>query len=307
MDNLLQIIFQSGEFYNENNSFLGDFLINALGALIGTLTALAIFLLTIKHDRKKEKWNEEKTTSQRLHYFSSIMDSITDTVKKQSDCLKEFFEKQRQDILNIPLITLLPDNDLKRFLELQNHEDYFHAYLRKFGYSSEIVEEYRKFYSLVDFLKAQTDQLQDMLMKSMQFDHERKIRYKNIVENAMDDTARIFSTAKQENKISDFEIFLNQSLLNFYANVVDYSDLNYFQSNFVDPVKFGILKSFSNIDIAVQLASELKKATFIFSEIKMSNNGIADDFEKIHEKYSNACIKLEELTIKLRSKFEIKS
>ena len=58
MSIFLQIVFQSGEFYNEGSSFWTDFFINVFGALIGTLTALVIFLLTVKHDRKKEKHKE---------------------------------------------------------------------------------------------------------------------------------------------------------------------------------------------------------------------------------------------------------
>lgn len=304
MNCFLQIVFQSGDFYNEGNSFWTDFSINAFGALIGTLTALVIFLLTVKYDRKKEKEKEDKTISQRLHYFSSMVDSINDTVEKQSNHLKDFFEKQRKDTLNIPLITLLPDNDLKRFSELQNHEDYYHAYLSKFGYDAEVVKEYRNFYSLIDFLKTQNDQFQDMLMKSMQFDYERKVKYKNIVEKAMDETALIFNAAKQEDRISDFEAFLNQTLLNFYKGDVNFSDLNYFQNQFVDPIKIEIVNNYRQNDVAIQLAGELKKATYIFNEIKLSNAEIANDFETIHKNYDEACNKLNKLTLKLRDKFD---
>jgi len=304
MNCFLQIVFQSGDFYNEGNSFWTDFFINVLGALIGTLTALVIFLLTVKHDRGKEKEKEDKTISQRLHYFSSMIDSINETVRKQSNHLKIFYETQRKDTLNIPLVTLLPDNDLKRFSELQNHEDYYHAYLSKFSYDSEIVKEYRNYYSLIDFLKTQNNQFQDMLMKSMQFDYERKVRYKNIVEKAMDDTALLFNSAKQEERITNFELFLNQTLLNFYQGDVDFSDLNHFQSKFVDPIKIEIVTKYTDNDIAIQLAGELKKATYIFTEIKLSNEEIANDFEKIYKNYNDSCNKLNELTLKLRGKFK---
>jgi len=301
---LLHIAFQSGEFYNEGNSFLSDFLINAFGALIGTLTALTIFWLTIKHDRKNKKANEVKVISQRLHYFSSIVNNITDIVTKQNVFLKDFFEKQRKDTLNIPLITLLPDNDLRRFSELQNHEDYYHAYLSKFSYSSETVEEYRCFYSYIDFLKAQIDQLRDRLMKSIQYDHDRKVKYKILVEKAMDDTARIVGTATISNRITEFEMFLNQSLLNFYSIENDHFDLNNYQSFFVEPVKIEIIKKYAKNEIALQLVSELKKATYIFSEITTLNYKISCDVENIYEKYNEVCSELEKLAMKLSNKLE---
>ena len=303
MTTLLQIIFQSGDFYNEGNSFWTDFFINVFGALIGTLTALGVFTLQVKHDRKKEKEKEGKLIRQKLHYFSSMVDSIFELAKKQSDHIKTFYEIQRTDTLNIPKITLLPANDLKRFSELQNHEEYYHAYLNKFGYTSDMVKEYRKYFAIIDYLHAQTNQITDTLQKSMDFDFERKTKYKDIVEKAMDDTAELFNRAKQSNQIDDFANFLNNSLLQFYSGEINYSDLNEFQSKFVDPVKLGIVEKFRSIDAAMQLAGELKKATFIFSEIKYSNGYIADDFEAIYTNYKEAGDKLEQLTIKLNSTF----
>lgn len=303
MTKLLQIIFQSGDFYNEGNSFWTDFFINVFGALIGTLTALWVFTKQVRHERKKDKEKEDKLIGQKLHYFSSMVDSIYDLTNKQSDHLKLFYEKQRTDVLNIPLLTTLPANDLKRFSELQNHEEYYHAYLSKFGYTSELVKEYRKYFALIDYLNAQTIQMQDMLQKSMEFDFERKTKYKEIVEKAMDDTADLFNKAKQSNQIDDFANFLNESLLQFYSGDINYSDLNEFQSKFIDPVKIGIIEKFRNIDVAMQLAGELKKATFLFSEIKFSNASIGDDFEAIFKNYKGASDKLQELSIKLNSTF----
>ncbi|RIW12089.1 hypothetical protein D0X99_19745, partial [Algoriphagus lacus] len=144
------------------------------------------------------------------------------------------------------------------------------------------------------------------LMKSVQFDYERKIRYKNIVEKAMDDTALIFNAAKQEDRVSEFEAFLNQSLLNFYQGDVNFSDLNYFQANFVDPIKIEIVEKYRDNDVAVHLAGELKKATYIFNEIKLSNAEIAFDFESIYKNYEDSSNKLNDLTLKLRRKFDIK-
>jgi hypothetical protein len=115
MTSLLQIIFQLGDFYNEGNSFWTDFFINVFGALIGTLTALWVFTMQVRYDRNKDKEKENKIIGQKLHYFSSMAESICDLTKKQSEHLKLFYEKQNTDLLNIPLLTTFPANDLKRF------------------------------------------------------------------------------------------------------------------------------------------------------------------------------------------------
>jgi len=300
MINLLQVASQPKELHNSCNSFLG--------ALLGALIPVIIFLLTIYYDRNKEKKKKQETINQRLRYFSSMIENISHTVRNQSKYLKVFFETQRQNTLDIPLLTQLTDKDLKRFSEFQNHEEYYHAFLNKFGDSSEILKEYRDFYLLVDFLKAMNDQLQERLMKSIQYDNERKKRYLKIVEKTMDKAALIVCSATHDgSKTSNFERFLNQILTDYYSKEIDYDGLSYLQSDFVIPVKDEIFKSFPNLNTAILLAIELKRATFIFNDIKIANNKIADDFEKEYLKYNNASIELETLANKFRNRLEIKT
>ena len=302
MNIFLNIVFQSGSFYNES-SFLSDFFINVIGALIGTLTAVAIFYFTIVHDRNKERKKEKKQIDNKLHYFASIVNSISEVTERQSGHIRIFIEAQRADTLNIPLLTMLPTNDLKRFSEMQNHEDYYHAYLTQFGYTTNVVESYRKYYSIIDYLKAAMEQVQDVLNKSMQFDYERKLQYRNIVEKAMDTVVDIFNKAQQANSVEGFAEFLNNILLRLYENDFNHSDLNEFQERFVDPIKIGIIQNYRSIDIAMQLAAEMKKATYIYSQIKISNEKIAADFEQIHGTYSTTCVRLQELCHTLNNVF----
>ncbi len=69
------------------------------------------------------------------------------------------------------------------------------------------------------------------------------------------------------------------------------------------PIKIEIVAKHRDNNIAIKLAGELKKATYIFSEIKLSNEEIGNDFEKIYKNYTDACNKLNELTLKLSEKF----
>jgi len=51
---LIDIVFQSGEFYGAESSFLSDLLINTFGAIIGVLGALYLFRWQLRHDKEKE-------------------------------------------------------------------------------------------------------------------------------------------------------------------------------------------------------------------------------------------------------------
>jgi hypothetical protein len=142
-----------------------------------------------------------------------------------------------------------------------------------------------------------------MLNKSLEFDYERKIKYQNVVEKAMDDTAILFNKAQADNKIDDFANFLNDILLNFYNGEINHSDLNEFQSKFVEPLKKGIIHNFNHLEEAVKLAQALKNATYIFSSIIISNETLYEDIKQIYELYNEASTKLEHLAVKLNTEF----
>jgi cupin superfamily acireductone dioxygenase involved in methionine salvage len=135
-------VFQLGDFYNADNSFWTDFFVNTFGALIGTGTALFVFYKERKHEKKLQAETDLKLNKQKLHYFAAMIDNIVDLTKKQANHIKSFYELQKNDFLNIPMLHSLPSNDLKRFSEIHNHEEYYHFYLAKFGYSKETVKEF---------------------------------------------------------------------------------------------------------------------------------------------------------------------
>lgn len=300
---LNNIIFQCGDFYNQENSFLADLTVNMFGALIGTGTALLIFTKTVNNDKLKDEEKERRIVKQRLHYFSSMTNSIINITESQKEHIKEFYEKVEQNPLDIPLMKFSAGNDIKRFSEIQNHEDYYHAYLTFFGYSIKSVGEYRDFFRIIDYFHHENKQMVETLKNVMQFDYERKIKYKAIVEGAMDETATIFNQAKQANMIDEFADFLNNLLLQFYDKERDFSDLNGFQSEFVGPLKTEIIMKYRHLEIAMQLAARLKEATYIFSEIQISNKNVASNFASIYGEYSSSIEKLKALTERLDTKF----
>lgn len=301
MTTLLQIIFQSGDFYNEGNSFWSDFLLNAFAALIGTATALLVFYLSIRSEKKKNIDNETKTINQRLHYFYSLAKSITDNAIKQGEYIMEFYKEQEQDDLNIPLIKLLTIEGLKRFSEIQNHEDYYHAYLKRFGYNNETVKEYQRIYNSVDFLKNSIEQQKNMLDISIKFDYERKMKYKSIVEKAMDDVSVLSKDKTIDPKLAQF---FNKSLLDFYSEERNHSNLSTFEDHFVKPTKVGLVKDFNDNETAFQISLDLKNATYIYSNIKLNNQKISADFKIIHEEFAKSCDDLKEVVDKLSKEFE---
>ena len=298
---LLQILFQSGDFYNEGNSFWSDFLINAFGALIGTATALIVFYLTIRYEKKKNTENETKIINQRLHYFYSMAKSISDNAIKQGEFIMEFYKELEVNDLNIPLIKLLTIEDLKRFSEIQNHEDYYHAYLRRFGYNNDTVNEYRKIYNSVDFLKNSIEQQKNMLDISIKFDYDRKVSYKSIVEKTMDNVSILSKDANIDKKLAQF---FNDSLVIFYSEERNLSDLSIFEDNFVKSTKEGLVRNFKDNETAFKISLDLKNATYIYTSIKLNNKKIATDFKKIHDEFTKTYDDLRAVIDKLSNEFE---
>jgi hypothetical protein len=298
------VFFQSGNFNNGDPSIWNDLLINIVGALIGTGTALIIFSLQIKYEKEKTRKDDLKFQKQKIHYFASLVKSILKLSKKQYPEILNFCTKLKENPLEIPLLTIYPTNDFKRFSEDLNHADYYHAYLSTIGYTDDTVEEFRKFYATVDYLNSQSNQMGEMIKNGMQYDYERKVDYKKIVEKVMEDAAIYFNNAKN-NTIDNLASFLNQSLIQFYEGDFDHSNLLNFQEKFVDPVKIVLINDFRHIDKAMILANNLKNATYIFTHIKFSNKNLAEEFEVVYTNYKSTVDNFEIFSLNVLKKFKL--
>ncbi len=260
--------------------FISGALPEMLGALIGAYAAIWIFFSQTKKEKKKERDREEKELNEKNSYLGSLLQSSINLAKKQNSGIKEFYEEIDSNPLDIPLVAIHPKQDLERLSKVIDNEDYYHAFLNKHGSNLENIKLYRRIAGAVDYLNSQINQMFEVQDKGQKFDHERKIKYKELFDRARDYSAELGKQYQQSNP--PLHKFIGDVLLKYYNGLNNSFDLKYHQDNLVTPLKEGYVKHFINIPEVRQITNDLKNATLIYSEIITQNENHSNSFKEFH-------------------------
>lgn len=298
MTSVFDIVFQSGEFINPEKSWLTDLFVTTIGAAIGAGATITALYFTFKHDKKKEEKRRIQFQIEKLRYFQILIKNIVKVLTIQIDCLKTFSETINANPLEIPLLNQNPQNDIVRVLTKINQEDYFHAYIGQLNDSPESIEEFRKLFALIDYFDASINNITDSLKNTVQFDHERKIKLKKIVEDTMDEAAYFLANPTNAEHVMLLEFF-NETLENVYKNQTNSSDIKYFHENLVKPLKFGLIKSGVTSPEILALLKQLKNATHLYNEIQTQNIYVAADFQAQYDNLKTQLIEFTAVTTRL--------
>lgn len=101
MKNLLDIVFQSGEFINPDNSWITDLVIAIVGAAIGAGATIMALYYTFQHDKRKEEERRFQYQIQKVRYFQSLIKNVQKSLNSQVDGLKVFVDSIKKNPLEI--------------------------------------------------------------------------------------------------------------------------------------------------------------------------------------------------------------
>ena len=213
---VLSIIFEYGGYYADGGgSWVTDLIVAIAGASIGSGVTVWALYRTFKQDKKKEEVRRLQFQTEKLKYFQSLIEGVLSDLKTQNDFYKEFSEELNKDSFNVPLLRTLSFNDMARVVHKLNLEDYYHSYLGEFGDKKEIIIEFKRIISCLDYFDSQIDLYKGSLAKSVDFDYQRKIKLKSIAENGMNEMAKMMINADMQKHV-DFCNFLNDAFLTFH-------------------------------------------------------------------------------------------
>ncbi|WP_055443594.1 hypothetical protein [Lacinutrix himadriensis] len=261
-----------------SNFFDQEFLKDIISALIGTGTALLIFYLTILSDRKKEKKKSQEENDNRVRNFSNLVKSSNGHVETISANLDEMVSEYEKNNLDFQLLKFSPNKSFNRLEKLLKNENYFLSYINKFGESK--IDTFNNISSKVDYFNMQIDQLWSMVEKSQNFDFERKKRFKLQVSELMNLTAWI--TKQPELLTADDIDKLNSYIKEFYENITDETDLNYFYE-YLRKVLENVLIKYTDNQIILGHLPKFRDTSVLFREIKLQNDNHKDDLKQISE------------------------
>lgn len=253
-----------------------DFLKDIISALIGTGTALLLFYLTINSDKKKEKKKSQEEDSNRVRHFSNLVKSSIVHVETITSNLDEMVSEYEKNNLDFQLLRFSPNKSFNRLEKLLKNENYFLSYINTFGESK--IKTFNNISSEVDYFNMQIDQLWTMVEKSQHFDYERKNRFKFQVNDLMNLTAWF---TKQPNLLEEEDVEkLNSYIKDFYENIQDETDLDYFHE-FIRKVLENVFIKYTNSQLVLEHLPKFRDTSVLFREIKMQNDNHKKDLKKI--------------------------
>jgi len=297
------VFFQSGQFVNSSSSWIMEFIQTIIGAGIGSGVTIWALYTNIKYDRIKEEEKRQNFQKEKVKYFQSIVKAINGDLNIQLINLKNFIEKTNTNSIELPMLDSIPMNDLERVVHRLNIEDYYHSYLYVFGDNQEIIDEFRKINSLLNYFDSILNQIKDGLKQSIEFDYRRKIKLQNLIENTMNDASSLLLNVEIRTNRNDFWSFLDNTITTFYTKrdeTTNNSDLKFFYENFIQVMQFGLINFTTTIPHAHNLIIQMKNASNIYNDILFQNKNVATDFENMltnmNEFYSELRTKTERLT-----------
>lgn len=281
--------------YTLDTSFFDkDFFQDLVSALIGMGSALLIFYLTLKADKKKEILHNEEANKNRLRHFSNLADSSKNHIETIISNLNEMIENYSNNQLDFQLLKFSPNKSLDRIEKLLKNENYFLAYAEKFGESK--IKTFNNISFEIDFFIMQITQIWEMVKASQQFDYERKSLFKNQVTELMNLTASLIK--KPDILSQEDNEKIGNMIKEFYDNFTHGTDLEYFYK-FIRKSLEEVLIKYTEHSIILELLPKFRDTSALFIEIKAQNSNHSEDLKEISEQLSNTLEKFKNDTINL--------
>lgn len=244
-----------------------DFIQDIIGALIGTGTALLIFYLTIKSDKKSEKENLEKLNRQRQIYFKNLLESNFKQFKLFLHLVEKHLEVLKNSKLEFPICEINPDSSSNRFKLLLQNDEYFYSFVDLYG--EDLIFNYNEIALEVEYFDAvetqfiqKTDEISNHV-RELRKEYAWKIHY--LIENKIAGLTKKPEVLPKKEDIDK----INRLYSNLIKNQKTSQELHILYREFVDTVMKEIL--FQNTDKTEILDIIFEIKTFKNQEIEIRN------------------------------------
>jgi hypothetical protein len=238
----MDIIFQSGDFYNDSNSLLSNLMTifsALLGALISGLIAIYIFNKGLEKEKQKKRDYEIKESNELEQYFFHNIESIKFFINKQIDEISKCSQRTKNWNDKNLLLSIFPELNTKYIWEI-NQEKLYTIFVRyRDGDLKEKAEDFINvrncLYNIDNFIKVQSEinteisqrlivsiELWNQSLKQlMSFSNSFVIDYNSSPNKGKDDFLKLFTflmTEKQrqlknENKHENMEIMVDEIIV----------------------------------------------------------------------------------------------
>jgi hypothetical protein len=270
--------------FKEKKGF-GDILYRSFGnlfaAILGGGIALFVFYGRWKKEKKKEAEEKQRIINEKNDYMKSVLKSVIGLSEKYKAAVEEFTAKIKSKPFDVPDITLYPLQEFGRLQKIVDNEQYFHAYLKKYGNNEQTLDNYRAIASLADYLNSQSAELfkKDYKLR----DHSRKVKYIQMFQEILEESSEYGKSCEFSNR----GIFndIGQVLENYipHRTEANQTNLEFHQTKFIKPLRDLILsKYFEEQELRIILA-KISRIVQLYGEIPFQNMAIVNEFEEFHK------------------------
>lgn len=286
MQDTLSVATKTADTHAASSSLIDS---NILAAIIG---ALATLLCTVFWERIKATIDARKERRKKLVYFASLVKPIVVYSEKQSSDIKAFSDAIQTNPLEFPLLKYSPKSAIEKIVNKIEEEPFFNAFTTFYKPYSKSVRSFKGITSFIEYQNLQLDQVLEMVKTSQQFDHERKVKFKEYF-GAVTELAANSIASQSLQQYPEFLALLDGCLVNYLTHRPSPSDLKFAYETFVEPLKTGIVeKQFYQIPVGLEIANNLQNATFVYHDILMHMDSLKEDIATIAESYKNSNEKL---------------
>ncbi len=273
---------------------LENLLVSLIGALIGAGAALRIFFLSVKNEKAKELERRQLHLRNKIKYFSSLIDTIIESLEKQVEHYVEYAELINDQPYRAFPIKIVINNNFSRITEKMDQEDIFYAYIELIKKEE---QEILKTMNSIDFIHTSMQYLKDFLANNLQYLQEIKTNYAKISEEILDGVSIKIGELKESNS-NDYETlpqynFLNSTIVNYYSSIGDEQTIPEREKHFIQPLKEGLLTNKFEEMIEKKWLLQCKECTHIFSEIDLRTKDLAREINNVASRIKEKIPELE--------------
>ncbi|MBP9924132.1 MAG: hypothetical protein KBF92_09900 [Bacteroidia bacterium] len=254
---------------------------NLFAAILGGAIALFVFYGRWKKERVKDLEEKERILNEKNDYMKSVLQAVIGLSEKYKVAVDEFTTEIRSKPFDIPDITLYPLQEFGRLQKIVDNEQYFHAYIKKYGNNDQTLNNYRTIASLTDYLNSQSAELFKKDYKIRDF--KRKERYIQMFQEIIEESSEYGESCE----FSHNSIFLDieQILKNYipYRTKENQTNIEIHQTEFIKPLRDLILSKYYNVPELRILLNKISRITQLFGEIPFQNMQVVKDFEVFHK------------------------
>jgi hypothetical protein len=270
---------------------------NLSGSFLGTITALIIFFLESRREKKKIKNEKRENYRNALIYFKLLLESIVINAHKQINAYEIHAAKIKENPLEFNILQLFITQDVDRILNKFDQERLFQAYLQEFGNHVDVIKEFKNIISILDYFNSVYNQVAKSQETYLNDLNDNLLAYKDITEEeVLKNCVRIINDIRRNNVqyIKDqLYIAFNDIVSNYHKTSPNPPTIEHIQKSLISPITEYVINNFKAVPDAFDIADECRRATWLYNDIIFKATTIASEFNNYHKGMAEVLAKLE--------------